>query len=100
MLRMDIKMEETSRYNQLQMKHSQEWEDICISCGGCCGVFDGDPCEDLIMIETGKYYCRTYQDRFGMHKTLSGKSFRCVPVRNVLDKSWPGDMHCSYKRKI
>ena len=86
-------------YQDLQNKQIQEWEDICISCGMCCGVKDGDPCEYL-MQENGRYRCKVYHNRFGLHRTKEGREFRCVPIREILHKNWPGDHLCTYKNSF
>jgi len=87
-----------AKYHQWQDQKLEEWEELCQSCGACCGVFDKDPCEHLREVNIGRYVCRIYENRFGLHKTLSGRSFKCVPIREILHKSWPGDQECRYKR--
>ena len=86
-------------YLDLQDRKLQEWEDTCLSCGMCCGVKDGDPCEHLTQ-EDGRYRCRIYSHRFGLHQTRQGREFRCVPIRNILHQSWPGDSLCAYKKNF
>ncbi len=96
--------EDTSReealYHLWQDEQSKEWEQTCVGCGMCCGVKDNDPCEHLGRKDNGTYYCRVYTRRFGVHHTISGKKFCCVPVRDLLHHSWPGDEHCAYKKKF
>jgi hypothetical protein len=46
----------------------------------------------------GKYGCRIYKDRLGLHKTRGGRLFRCVPIRDVLHQRWAGDECCGYKK--
>ena len=48
----------------------------------------------------GKYFCAVYDRRFGKWRTVSGKEFECVPIREKIAKgeSWPGDEHCGYKK--
>ncbi len=84
-------------YQHLQEGQAKEWEARCRSCGMCCGVKDGDPCEDLVAQKDGKYFCRVYKTRFGLHKTKSGREFPCVPIRDILHETWPGDGMCAYK---
>ncbi|MDD3374622.1 MAG: hypothetical protein PHY73_02730 [Candidatus Omnitrophica bacterium] len=86
-------------YHQLQEKQYQAWENKCLNCGACCGLQDGDPCEHLRMSTEGKSSCDIYENRFGLHKTQQGREFRCVPIRDILHKSWPGDCGCAYKYK-
>lgn len=85
------------KYNNLQLNQQQEWESVCILCGACCGVYDEDPCEHLIQLKSQKYHCKIYKDRFGKHKTSSGRTIKCVPIRKILYESWPGDGNCAYK---
>ena len=89
-----------AQYQQLQDRQLQEWEARCGRCGACCGAFDGDPCEHLRGNKPGEYFCSIYDHRFGMHKTVSGKDIRCVPIRIILNSSWPGDACCGYKKHL
>ncbi len=93
-------MNDDQTYRTLQERQQKEWEATCGRCGACCGVIEGDPCEHLAGTEKGKYFCRIYENRFGLHKTMNGKPFLCVPIRDILHKSWPGDECCGYKRKL
>ncbi len=86
-----------TKYHHWQERQGRMWEDLCKSCGACCGIVEGDPCEHLIKNDGGKYVCRIYHDRFGIHKTVNGRPLKCVPIRDILDKSWPGDQYCGYK---
>jgi len=88
------------RYQERQEKEAQDWEARCHSCGMCCGVKDKDPCEELVLQKSGKYSCKVYSNRFGLHKTKSGRVFSCVPLRDILHQSWPGDEQCSYKNDM
>lgn len=81
------------------MPELQEFEDICIHCGACCGAFDGDPCEHLRRDGEGTYYYDIYKDRIGTHRTLSGRVMECVPIMDKLSEDWVGDHICAYKRK-
>ncbi len=67
----------------------------CLRCGRCCGR-DSDPCEHLEQVQEGEYRCRIYSNRFGVHKTVSGKSFRCVSIQEVKRNGYlpPG---CGYR---
>jgi len=86
-------------YQQRLSGHEREWESRCAGCGACCGAFE-DPCEHLRMGPDKRYICAIYADRFGMRKTLSGQVFRCVPIREKLGYSWPGDERCGYKNPL
>jgi uncharacterized cysteine cluster protein YcgN (CxxCxxCC family) len=77
----------------------REWETLCTNCGTCCGAGE-DPCEHLQRDPAGKYFCDTYRDRLGIHRTISGESMVCVPIRQKLGISWPGDERCGYKKRI
>ncbi len=85
-------------YQNWQQKQLDAWENKCTRCGACCGVAEGDPCEHLVEASKGKYICSIYENRFGFHKTVSGKVFECVSIRQILHKWWPGDQCCGYKR--
>ena len=84
-------------YERYQHDQFREWEARCRQCGACCGVMDGDPCEHLRRRDDDRYYCSIYDHRFGLHQTVGGKIFRCVPVREILHRSWPGAWSCAYK---
>ena len=86
-------------YRLGQLKREQEWEALCTHCGACCGFAEGDPCEHLRVREDRTTFCAVYGDRFGKHRTVSGRSMRCVPVRTILHQRWPGDEGCGYKAK-
>ena len=85
-------------YLLLLERQQKEWEDRCRSCGSCCGITGGDPCEHLVEISKGTYACAVYETRFGIRKTKSGRAFKCVPIREILHISWNGDQNCGYKR--
>jgi len=87
-------------YNKKQEELSAEYESICICCGACCGLSDGDPCVNLVKDISGKYFCQVYDKRLGKQRTVSGKEFNCVTIRDVLrfGPVYPG---CAYlKRSI
>ena len=86
--------------DQWQRMKEEAWEGLCGRCGACCGSFDGDPCEFLRIDDAKKYYCEIYRNRFGKHKTCSGAVINCVPIRNILHSSWPGDSCCGYKKDL
>ena len=71
-------------YIQRQKEEFERWEACCKRCGACCGALDGDPCVNLRKDESGKYYCNIYDNRIGVQKTISGKSFACVPIRDLM----------------
>jgi hypothetical protein len=90
-------MDDEARYRLLQEKQAVDWEARCTRCGACCGVFERDPCENLEKSSDGKYSCRIYTTRFGLRKSISGRIFECVPLRQILHTSWPGKHQCGYK---
>lgn len=91
---------EENRYQLWQQTRQEKWESLCGRCGACCGAVEGDPCEHLIRLDNSRYWCKIYSNRFGAHKTRSGKPFLCVPVRDIVHKPWPGDSCCGYKKAI
>jgi uncharacterized cysteine cluster protein YcgN (CxxCxxCC family) len=70
-------------YQQKQKEMDDEYEALCRRCGWCCGARDGDPCVNLEKLADGTYFCRVYPNRIGQQKTVSGKSFTCIPIRVV-----------------
>jgi hypothetical protein len=86
------------KYNYFQTQQYVKWENACRRCGACCGKNDGDPCEHLVVKNPGQTFCGIYEQRFGLRKTISGQYFQCVPLRQILHDSWPGDWSCVYKR--
>jgi len=87
-------------YQEYQKNKQKEYESLCSRCGACCGSFEGDPCEHLIMDEEGKYYCNTYENRFGLKRSRNGREFLCVPIRKILSESWSGSWRCNYKKEL
>ena len=89
---------DSREYFEKQDQQSADYEAICLRCGACCGALDGDPCLNLVKAADNKYFCKSYDTRIGTQKTVSGKQFHCVPIRNVLeyDGAHPG---CAYKKK-
>ncbi|MFA5362698.1 MAG: hypothetical protein WC335_05560 [Candidatus Omnitrophota bacterium] len=84
-------------YRQKQREYAEEYESLCRRCGACCGAFDGDPCANLRKsADNNGYFCKVYDTRLGPQKTVSGKPFTCVLIRENLKKSslpFPG---CPY----
>lgn len=89
---------ENVRYLEWTRNRQQQWENLCNRCGTCCGIGENDPCEHLFPKEMDVYECRIYENRFGTHKTISGREFECVPLRSILHKNWAGDHLCAYKK--
>jgi uncharacterized cysteine cluster protein YcgN (CxxCxxCC family) len=87
-------MEECSVYFR---KKEEEWENLCIRCGACCGAYQ-DPCKHLKKDSAGRYYCEVYENRFGPRETVNGEKFWCVPIKEVLHTWWPASHLCAYKK--
>ncbi len=75
---------ENADYQSCLAKYDVEYEKMCKRCGACCGTRDNDPCENLKKDHDGLFFCTQYSERLGVQKTISGKSFICVPIRNLL----------------
>ena len=83
-------------YICFQKEQERQWEARCSRCGACCGVLDGDPCENLQRGGPGEFFCLIYKERFGLRKTRGGRLFRCVPIREIMHDFWPGREACAY----
>lgn len=86
-------------YEKHMIEKEKAHEALCRRCGACCGVFEKAPCEHLVK-KGSEYFCTIYENRFGIQKTTTGEKFKCVPIRNMLHKSWSGDWQCAYKCNI
>ncbi|MDD5668928.1 MAG: hypothetical protein PHE58_02705 [Candidatus Omnitrophica bacterium] len=83
-------------YQEKLKKQQERHESLCRRCGACCGVLDGDPCVNLQKNADNTYFCRIYETRLGKQKTVSGKEFTCVLIRencNNFGAVYPG---CPY----
>jgi len=89
---------DNERYDQIQEQKYLEHEALCKRCGACCGVLEGDPCEHLKRGLDDRYFCGIYGNRFGLRKTIKGEPVLCVPIRNMLHKTWFGCSQCVYIR--
>ena len=92
--------DDTLRYEQWQQAQEQRWEAMCRQCGACCGVTENDPCTHLCKTDDGFYQCSIYHDRFGLRSSIHGRQFLCVPLRTILNASWPGKRQCGYIRNF
>ena len=83
----------------LKEENFSKFESLCKRCGKCCGSADNDPCEHLSKDAGGMFFCEIYENRFGPKKTVSGKIFTCVPIRDVARDGYlrPG---CAYNGYI
>lgn len=88
-------MDAEQAYRQYLENQEKEFETRCRRCGACCGA-EEDPCEHLQAVSSSSYTCDIYQQRFGAHRAKSGKELRCVELRDIRNKSWPGGWKCGY----
>jgi hypothetical protein len=86
-------------YSSYFKNKEEQWESLCIRCGGCCGAFD-DPCKHLKKDQQGKYCCEIYTQRFGLRESASGERFNCVPIKEIIRKYWKNDHLCVYKSHL
>ena len=92
-----IVMTEQIRYAKSMKEQSEIFESLCARCGECCGSQDGDPCACLKYDHAqGVYFCEDYENRIGEQKTVTGKSFNCVPITEVARKRALRP-HCAYR---
>lgn len=80
-------------------EREESYEAVCVRCGACCGAYDGDPCARLRKDATGAFFCDDYDNRLGPQKTVGGKRFNCVYVKDIMRYRWQGDSRCAYKKK-
>ncbi|MDD2703265.1 MAG: hypothetical protein PHC33_04605 [Candidatus Omnitrophica bacterium] len=83
-------------YQRKQQESAEEYESRCRRCGACCGAYDGDPCINLEKAADNRYFCKVYNTRLGLQKTISGKSFTCVLIRENLKISPLSFSCCPY----
>lgn len=86
---------EASEYLRMQQEDEKRYEGLCLRCGACCGALDADPCRNLARDSENKYYCKVYDHRVGQQFTVSGKSFACVPIREIFRFESPYP-NCAY----
>ena len=84
-------------YIQKLKEQADYHESLCVRCGQCCGSHDPDPCANLGKDEQGRCYCRVYENRLGAQKTVSGKNFSCVLIRDIV-QFYPPYSICPYLR--
>jgi len=89
---------DTVKYEASQETAAHRFEEACRRCGECCGAADGDPCANLAADAVGAWYCRDYENRLGPQKTVSGKFFTCVPIRELM-KQDALRLNCNYRTK-
>jgi len=73
--------------NEAYEKHMEQqfvkYDSACRRCGECCRA-GNDPCANLTPEGDGKYACRIYNNRLGLQKTISGKTFSCIPIKDAI----------------
>ncbi len=84
-------------YLKKQIEQEESHEEVCLRCGACCGINDGDPCANLEKDGLNTYNCKSYDDRLGAQKTVSGRDFTCVMIRDVLKFESPYP-ECAYSK--
>ena len=89
-----VKHMDDAAYQKYLEKKAESYESLCKRCGECCGA-GNDPCASLVAEKDGTYSCSTYGDRLGMQKTVSGKIFTCVPIKDNMLKGFSGP-NCAY----
>lgn len=85
------------KYSEKEERDLKEFEALCRRCGNCCGAYDGDFCLNLVDEGNGTYRCKVYDRRVGNQKTISGKVFFCVPIRELIPHGLPYSK-CGYSR--
>lgn len=93
------KISDLKKYLKAFKNKDKEWEELCIRCGGCCGAYD-DPCSHLKKIGKNKFYCETYETRFGDQFARSGEEFDCVSVKKIIHTHWRNDHLCNCKKYL
>jgi len=88
-------MDNRKYYKLLQQKNFH-FEKVCTRCGECCGASD-DPCSKLVKQPDGTYFCKDYANRLGLQKTISGKSFHCVSIREHIEGKTLHEK-CAYRK--
>jgi len=76
-------------YLQRQDKQLEEYESRCRRCGECCGSNGDDPCANLTRDKNDNYNCVAYANRLGSQRTVSGKEFNCVLIRDIVKFDLP-----------
>ncbi|MFA6078975.1 MAG: hypothetical protein WC779_04450 [Candidatus Omnitrophota bacterium] len=89
-------MPDSADYIKEQKEWNDRYESLCKRCGICCGSTN-DACVNLARDAEGKYYCKSYETRFGPQLTVSGKKFTCVEIRDVIKNGIPNP-DCGYTK--
>ena len=76
---------DAAKYDNYLQDKEEDFEAICRRCGECCGA-DDDPCLSLVRKRDGTYFCNNYENRLEYQRTVSGKVFKCVSIRDHIAK--------------
>ena len=88
---------QAQEYENYLKKKEEEYESVCIRCGRCCGA-GTNPCENLILLDDGTYFCKDYANRLGRHKSVNGMEFSCIPMRELVENG-TAPQGCAYTLK-
>ena len=87
-------MLKTDDYQKYLYIKEQEFENLCIKCGICCGITE-DPCSKLAKNKDETYYCTNYENRLGPQYTIGSNSFNCITIKEIFKKHH-GFIKCGY----
>lgn len=85
------------KYAKKQEEVFSRYEALCRRCGFCCGALGEEPCSNLKKDSRGGYFCGDYENRLGPQTTVSGRTFTCVPISEVLLYTPPHN-GCGYSK--
>jgi len=83
-------------YEKQARKKEEEFESVCTRCGECCGSLD-DSCQKLMRLDNGTYFCSDYTNRLVQQKTISGKFFTCIAIREHIAQDTLRQ-NCAYRK--
>jgi len=85
---------DTVAYQKYLQNKAVTEESICKRCGICCGA-NNDPCVNLARDKNGLYRCLVYENRLGPQRTVSGKIFTCVLIKDNIRAGF-SHVDCAY----
>jgi len=88
---------DSSAYDRDLKGRFVKYDSACKRCGECCGA-NNDPCANLVSKGNGQYACAAYDNRFGPQRTVSGKAFTCVSIRENIKRGF-SNPNCAYAQK-
>ncbi|HRZ87098.1 MAG TPA: hypothetical protein P5287_04710 [bacterium] len=89
--------DDKARYDRMQADQEAWYESICKRCGKCCGAGEVDPCAKLVEVSPGVFGCSSYRNRLGPQRTVSGREFNCVEIREII-RTAPDHPDCAYRK--